>query len=71
MTYHGTVKNGVVVLEPGVLLPEGSKVKVERVDQQDVDSLREGLLQFAGSVKGLPADSSRNHDHYLYGTDKK
>lgn len=29
MTYQGTVSNGVVVFEPGVLLPEGAKVNIE------------------------------------------
>lgn len=33
--------------------------------------LRATLLKFAGSVKGMPRDLARNHDHYLYGTPKK
>jgi len=71
MTYKGTVKNGVVVLEPGTRLPEGVEVRIEPVDESDdMASLREGLLRFAGAIKGMPADSARNHDHYLYGKDR-
>jgi hypothetical protein len=29
MTYRGTIKDGVVVLEPGAKLPEGTEVRVE------------------------------------------
>ena len=34
MAYTGTVVNGVVVLEPGITLPEGVRVRVEPVLQQ-------------------------------------
>ena len=33
MSYSGTVKNGVVVLEPGVKLPEGTPVRVETLSK--------------------------------------
>ena len=72
MTYKGKVQAGVVVLEPGARLEEGVEVVVEPVECQDeYVSLREGLLQFAGTVKGLPSDIARNHDHYIHGTPKK
>jgi hypothetical protein len=29
------------------------------------------LLQLAGSVEGLPADFSENHDHYLHGAPRR
>lgn len=29
------------------------------------------LLQLAGSVAGLPADFSENHDHYLHGAPRQ
>ncbi|MDM8004629.1 MAG: hypothetical protein QUV05_00540 [Phycisphaerae bacterium] len=72
MTYRGKVKGGVVVLEPGARLDEGAEVVVEPVaDRDEHASLREGLLKFAGTVKGLPSDMARNHDHYIHGTPKK
>lgn len=72
MTYRGKVKGGVVVLDPGVRLDEGAEVLVEPVaDRDDYASLREGLLKFAGAVKGLPPDLARNHDHYIHGAPKK
>jgi hypothetical protein len=75
MTYRGRVRNGVVVLEPGVRLREGMDVRVEAVeetheaapDSQEAGQLREGLLSFSGVVKEGPSDLARNHDHYLHG----
>jgi hypothetical protein len=29
------------------------------------------LKEFAGAVRGLPADMARNHDHYLHARPKK
>ena len=79
MTYQGHVENGVVVLEPGARLREGMQVRVEPLpeggndgeDSQKVRQLREGLLGFAGVVKGGPPDLARNHDHYLHGTPRR
>ena len=78
MVYHGHIKDGKVVLEDPVALPEGATVRVEVVTERMTDdgdsaappSLRDILLKFAGSVKGLPPDASSQHDHYLYGTPK-
>lgn len=70
MTYRGTVKGGVVVLEEAAEpLPEGTTVRVEAVpaDDEALRSLRQGLLRIAGTVTGLPADTARNHDHHLHG----
>ncbi len=32
---------------------------------------RHRLKPFAGTVRGLPSDMARNHDHYLHGRPKK
>jgi hypothetical protein len=78
MIYRGTVKNGVVVLEPGVNLPEGTTVRVET---------ESGLELFSKAPLGPPeedpawrmlehasptgiSDLSVNLDHYLYGHPK-
>jgi len=71
MTCKGKVQGGVVVLEPGVHLPEGAVVRIEPLETtNDLDRLRKGLLDIAGTVSG-PPDLARNHDHYIHGTPKK
>jgi hypothetical protein len=74
MSYTGTVENGVVVLPPGVNLPDGTQVRVEPLKRQRrnrATTAGELLLRFAGKAKGLPDDIARNHDHYLHGLPKK
>ena len=72
MTYTGKIHNGVVVLDNGTKLPEGTRVHVEpvapvepaeAVDPEDVPTLYEQLEPLVGSVEGLPTDMARNHDH--------
>ena len=71
----GKVINGVIVLDQAGKLEEGTAVRVrpikKRSDGEKVESLREMLLSFAGTVEGLPPDMALNHDHYLYGVPKK
>lgn len=77
MTYRGRVQGGVVILENDAILPEGTEVKVDPVEQpvekpaQSETTLGERMMKFAGKATGLPADASINHDHYLYGTPKR
>jgi hypothetical protein len=74
MTYRGRVKNGVIVLEPPASLPDGTEVKVDEVarpEDENAPTLEEELGQYIGQAEGLPADSSTNHDHYLYGAPRK
>jgi len=72
MCYHGTVKNGMVVLEPEAKLPEGAAVRVEIESQpitrdEDLDpAWRIGEL---AKDTGIP-DLAVNLDHYLYGHPK-
>ncbi len=66
MSYVGHVENGVVVLENGMTLPEGLKVRIEPVEP----SLADELLQWAGKGVDLPADLARRHDYYLHGREK-
>jgi hypothetical protein len=72
MTYRGHIKNGQIMLDDPVDLPEGAEVHVNLIDaaekQQTVWSK---LMDLAGTVKGLPPDLAENHDHYLYGTPKR
>ncbi len=74
MTYRGRVtENGLIALEPGVNLPEGSEVEVSLLAQQDEEAptWAEVFKDIIGKAEGFPPDASRNHDHYLYGTPKK
>lgn len=79
MIYRGHVRNGVVVLEDSVDLPEGAEVRVEIVkppagepsSARQQPTLGQKLLKYAGKAVGLPCDAARNHDHYLYGARKR
>ena len=74
MTCKGRVKNGVVILEGGVSLPENAEVKVEVVGQGKPEkplSWAEVFKDVIGSVDDMPADMARNHDHYIHGTPKR
>ena len=73
MSYRGTVRNGVVVLEPEAKLPEGTVVRVEAIapkavtDDAELDPIwRMGELAVD---TGIP-DLAVNIDHYLYGHPK-
>ncbi len=78
MIYRGYVKNGVVVLDECVSLPEGTEVKVEAlVDEtapnreSEIPTLYERLEPVIGMAKGLPPDFAENHDHYIHGSPRK
>jgi hypothetical protein len=71
MSVTGQVKNGVVVLDAGTLLPEGTRVRVELVEEADEPTLADRLRPVIGIVEGLPSDLAQNHDHYLHGRPKK
>lgn len=66
MEYVGEVKGGVIVLDGGSQLTEGTKARVEPIEPEArPTSLGERLLRFAGAAKGLPADMAEQHDRYL------
>jgi len=67
MSYVGTVREGKVVLPPGVTLPDGTLVRIEPV--RDGDDPAYGLADEAVST-GIP-DLSAQHDHYAHGTPKR
>jgi len=79
MTLQGRIKSGVVVLEKGFALPEGTRVTVRPVkataakksSRTSKSQGRRKLLRHAGKATSLPADAARNLDHYLYGHAKK
>jgi hypothetical protein len=81
MTYHATVRNGTLVIEEKLTLPEGSRVEVEvrpaapddepAAPDTPIPTLSEQLAGLIGRAPDLPTDLAENHDHYLYGRDKK
>lgn len=74
MTYHGTVRNGVVVLDQGASLEEGTKVQVELIrapGTTERPTIYARLAKLAGKAKDLPTDLARQHDHYLHGQAKR
>jgi hypothetical protein len=71
ITVRGKIKNGVVVLQNGAVLPEGTTVSVMSVrktaDKPNGQSTsRRKLLRHAGKAVGLPKDAARILDRYLY-----
>ena len=79
MTYRGTVRNGLVELEPGIKLVDGTVVYVHLEgpgDEPQGDApVLDGespLVKYArlGRVTTLPSDLSAQHDHYIHGTQK-
>ena len=72
MSVTGTVKNGVIVLPPGIVLPEGAEVKVETLElpTQD-DPLVTTVEKLARPRPHLPKDYALNHGHYIRGEPKK
>jgi hypothetical protein len=72
MSLEGTVVNGVVILDNGHDLPDGTRVElVVKVEEKSPATLGQRLLKLAGIAKGLPPDMAEQHDHYLYGTPKR
>jgi hypothetical protein len=72
MYYTGTIHNGVVVLDEGVSLPEGTRVRLEAAEPPaGTETLGQRLLRFAGRAQDLPSDMAQNHDHYLHGQPKR
>jgi hypothetical protein len=70
MVYHGRVKNGSIVLDPGVDLPDGAEVRIELTSDKP-HKARDPLLRMADLAveTGIP-DLATNIDHYLYGHPK-
>jgi len=76
MVYLGKVRNGVVVLENGTGLPDGTDVRVEPFSRDESiavagPTLAEQFADVIGTVPELPADMAAQHDHYLHGAPKR
>jgi hypothetical protein len=71
MTLDGTVRDGIIVLDNGVQIPDGTRVQVVVADGVVEPPTLLSLLKLAGAAKGLPADFAAQHDHYIHGTPKR
>ena len=76
MSLEGRVHDGVVVFAQPVPLMEGTRVRVEPVNDEKTalgggPSLLDRLGDVVGAVDDLPADLAAQHDYYLYGTPKR
>jgi len=78
--YRGHVLDGVIVLDNGVTLPDGTSVRIEAfpgkagpregTSSSDLATLFDEIEDEVGPVNG-PQDWSAEADHYLYGTPKR
>jgi hypothetical protein len=72
MSVTGRVVNGVVVLPPGTLLPEGAEVKVETIELSgEDDPLVAAADKVAKPRPDWPDDYVLNHGHYVSGEPRK
>ena len=73
MTYQGKVKDGAIILDPGVQLPEGTLVRIELLPGEggEADPVADPLLEMTSlaAETGI-SDLATNVDHYLYGHPK-
>jgi hypothetical protein len=70
MTLEGTVQNGMIILQPGCAIPDGTLVQVIVPDAMEQPTFVD-LLEFAGCMPDMPADFAAQHDHYIHGTPKE
>ena len=77
MTYPGHVRNGVVMLDDPIPLPDGTPVQVlvssspVVPNNAGIPTLFEQMKSVIGKAQGLPRDLAENHDHYLHGLPKR
>ncbi len=67
MVYHGCVRNGMVMLDPGVQLAEGTFVIVQTSDITSAAPADDAVYRLGelAAPAGI-ADLAANIDHYLY-----
>jgi hypothetical protein len=73
MAYMGHVKNGAIVLDDPMELPDGTVVRIElpSAGADSGTSFTERFAEVLGQARGLPEDAAENLDHYVYGTPKR
>jgi hypothetical protein len=82
VTYRGKVHQGVVVLQDGINLPDGTEVAVTIASpaigshpRQPSDAIWSALAELGQWAESqpcsLPEDLAANHDHYLHSLPKR
>ncbi len=73
MQFEGTVQNGVVILDEKDALPDGTRVEIRPIAQDESNPPRLGqrLSWLVGSIRDMPADFAAEHDHYIHGTPRR
>jgi hypothetical protein len=71
MELEGVVRNGVFVPDTETALPEGTRVRISVAPAEAERPFGERFARFKGTVPELPADLSKQHDHYRLGTPKR
>lgn len=76
MVYKAHVKNGMILADDPVDLPEGAVIRFEIASEPEQAQGSEATFadRFAevmGKAQSLPEDAAENHDHYLYGVPRK
>jgi hypothetical protein len=73
MTFRGHIKNGTVVVDNPLELPDGTEVSIAPIGAEVPlpPTWAEVLGDVIGSAPGLPDDFATNHDHYIHGAGKR
>jgi hypothetical protein len=71
MELEGVVTNGVIVVDGGIALPEGTRVRISGPNVDEPKSFGERFGKFKGTAAGLPSDLARQHEHYRLGTPQR
>ena len=75
MTTGGTMRDGVIVLDEVLRVPDGTRVRIEVVERTESvaptdPSFSEAFAALRGAIKG-PEDFAEQLDHYRLGTPKR
>lgn len=71
MEREGVVHHGVIVPDDATALPEGRRVGISPVPQQEPQTFGERFAQFKGAANGLPTDLAQQHEHDRLGTPRR
>jgi len=71
MSFTGVISNGQIIAEEKINLPDGTKVRIEPMQEGPGETLADAFRVFMGVCEGLPSDLARNHEHYLHGAPRK
>lgn len=71
MALEGVVHNGVIVPDDARALPEGTRVRIEPVNDSRQPTFGELFGDLAVDSLELPSDLAAQHEHYRLGTPKR